>query len=237
MGTIFFVSWIRKEKGLVRLGCFPCQLVGASRLQVAGLLAFVADALGAGLRWTVARQVALFTTIVAFLRSALGAVTRHMTNATAGIAGLAAATTAATATETAASTSASTETATAKVTRTARGTITCYVTLSATAIAFSSRSATATTATTAVCVSTGAAAPASTCAAGSTAGLGAVTGKVTLVSTLVARLGFGSGSAFSTDVAFGAAVVAGWGSSLGAVASLVRRVTAIVAASIHGGSD
>jgi len=39
------------------------------------LLAFVADALGSGFGWAIARQVALFAAVVALLGSALGAVT------------------------------------------------------------------------------------------------------------------------------------------------------------------
>jgi len=69
-------SWKRKEKWwLFRQGVLACHLIGTSGLQVAWLLAFVADALRSRLGWAVARKMTLFATIVALLDSTLSAVT------------------------------------------------------------------------------------------------------------------------------------------------------------------
>lgn len=59
-------------------------------LDVSGLSALVASALSRGLRWAVSAQVAGLATVVALL--ALGAVARHVANATARVAGLLAST-------------------------------------------------------------------------------------------------------------------------------------------------
>lgn len=60
-------------------------LVGASALDVTRLLAAVAHTLVGGLGRAVARQVANLTTVVALLT--LGAVTAHVSETTAGVAG------------------------------------------------------------------------------------------------------------------------------------------------------
>ncbi|KAF2156175.1 hypothetical protein K461DRAFT_91738 [Myriangium duriaei CBS 260.36] len=78
-----------------RMSSSPCRvcsslftsLVGAGSLDVAGLLALVADALAAGLGGAVAAQVTDLTTFVALL--ALGAVAGHVAETTAGVASLA----------------------------------------------------------------------------------------------------------------------------------------------------
>lgn len=62
------------------------RLVGALGLDVAGLLALVASSLGRGLRGAVAGEMSDFATIVALL--SLSAVTRHVSIATARVAGL-----------------------------------------------------------------------------------------------------------------------------------------------------
>lgn len=60
---------------------WPTRLVGASALDVAGLLAAVADALRGGLLGAVTRQVTDLAAVVALL--ALSAVTAHVAEATA----------------------------------------------------------------------------------------------------------------------------------------------------------
>lgn len=69
-------------------------VLGALGLDVSGLSALVAGALGRGLRWAVTAQVAGLAAVVALL--SLGAVARHVANATAGVAGLLASTVTAT---------------------------------------------------------------------------------------------------------------------------------------------
>lgn len=73
-------------------------ILWALGLDVSGLSALVASALGRGLRWAVSAQVAGLATVVALL--ALSAVARHVADATARVAGLLASTVTATGTAT-----------------------------------------------------------------------------------------------------------------------------------------
>lgn len=179
--------------------------------------------------------MALLTTVVALLGTTLGAVTRHMTDAAAGVTGLtpAAATTTATTVATAAAIAALTA-----LRWTTGGAITCYVTLTTTTVALTTAAAATSTAVgiparTAPARATIATSTVARTTTANGAGLSAVTSKVRLASTFVAGLWLRSCSAFATNVSFGSAVVASWSSLLRTVASLVRRITAVVAAAIH----
>ncbi|KAL2787835.1 hypothetical protein BJX66DRAFT_270969 [Aspergillus keveii] len=93
------VPWFNAQTGGVMKTNEPtrCQLVvGASALDVAGLLAVVANPLTLGLCGAVARDVADFAAFVALL--AVGAVTGHVAETAARVASLLAATEATTAT-------------------------------------------------------------------------------------------------------------------------------------------
>lgn len=131
-----------------------------------------------------------------------------MTNPAARIAGL---------------TPAATAVASAIPALTARGAITCDVTLPAASIAFSSRTPAVSVAAYIAPTATGAT---------SRSGL-AVTSKMSLIAAFVARLGLRRSGAFSADVAFGSAVVAGRRAFLRAIASLVRRVATVITAAFH----
>jgi hypothetical protein len=156
-----------------------------SETQIEGELTFVADAFRAWLRRAVARQMALLTTVVALLGTTLGAVTRHMTDAAAGVTGLTPA-----ATTTTATTVAATAAAIAALTawRTTGGAITCYVTLTTTTVALTTAAAATSTAVgiparTAPARATIATSTVARTTTANGAGLSAVTSKVRLAST------------------------------------------------------
>jgi len=182
--------------------------------------------------------MALLTTVVALLGTTLGAVTRHMTDAAAGVTGLTPAATTTTATTVAATAAAIAALTALTALRTTGGAITCYVTLTTTTVALTTAAAATSTAVgiparTAPARATIATSTVARTTTANGAGLSAVTSKVRLASTFVAGLWLRSCSAFATNVSFGSAVVASWSSLLRTVASLVRRITAVVAAAIH----
>ncbi|KAL4986675.1 hypothetical protein BDW68DRAFT_162834 [Aspergillus falconensis] len=178
------VPWFTAENGGVtntdELSIYQL-VVGARALDVAGLLALVANPLTLGFRGTVARDVACLSAVVALL--ALGAVTGHVAETAAGVAGLLSTTIAA-----------SEATSIAATLRAVPGDVTNASTL----VAFLAASG--------AIVFTG---------------LGTFARYVTNSTATVAGLLFGGYSAFTADMSLSAAVVAGRGSLLGAVASLV----------------
>ena len=178
-------------------GAQSTRLVGAGALDVAGLLAAVADTLRGGLLGAVAGQVTDLTAVVALLT--LGAVTAHVAKTTARVAsGLASTTVAAAEAATATAVGAAT------VGAATLGAVAGNVTLLSALVALLTASATA----------------------GSTTSLGALTADVAGTTAAVAGLlGLGR-SALATNVTLLAAVVAGWGTLGGALGSAVRVVAA-----------
>ena len=176
------------------------RLVGASALDVAGLLAAVADTLRGGLLGAVTGQVTDLTAVVALL--ALGAVTAHVTETTARVAsGLASAAAVSTTLTTVAATAA--KAAGATVGAATLGAVAGNVTLLTALVALLA---------------------ASTTAGGSATGLGALTADVAGTTAAVASLLGLRRSALAADVTLLAAVVAGWGALGGALSSTVRVV-------------
>jgi hypothetical protein len=189
---------------------------------VAGLLATVAHTLRRCLLGAVARQMANLAaykrlvmliqvhrrllTVVALL--ALGAVTAHVTETTARVAGGLASTSVATGTSgtTVASTTAAVATASSTAVATALGAVAGNVTDLAALVALLAAAATATHLGTAV--------------------LGALARDVAGTTAAVAGLLSLGRSAFTADMTLLAAVVAGWGTLGGALGSAVRGVSA-----------
>lgn len=184
------------------------RLVGASALDVAGLLAAVADTLRGGLLGAVTGQVTDLTAVVALL--ALRAVTAHVTETTARVASGLTGTTISTALATV---SATTAEVAATVGATTLGAVAGNVTLLAALVALLT---------------------ASTTAGGSATSLSALTADVTGTTAAVASLLGLRRSALTADVTLLAAVVAGWGTLGGALGSTVRVVATVVAATATG---
>jgi hypothetical protein len=177
------------------------RLVGASGLNVAGLLAAVADALRGGLLGAVAGQVTDLAAVVALL--ALGAVAAHVAETAAGVAG-GLASTAVSALAALGTSEATTAAVAATVGATALGAVAGNVALLTALVALLATSATA----------------------GSTTSLGALTADVAGTTAAVAGLlGLGRG-ALAANVTLLTAVVAGWGTLGGALGSAVGVVTA-----------
>jgi len=154
------------------------------------------------------------TAVVALL--ALGAVTAHVTETTARVAGGLASASVATGTATVASTAAAVSTSSTAVAATL-GAVAGNVTDLTTLVALLAAAATATHLGTAV--------------------LGALARDVAGATAAVARLLSLGRSAFTANVALLTTVVASWGTLGGALGSAVRRVSAVVAATATGASS